>query len=212
VKVFPGILFKWARRIRTRFVVLHGDFDPAMLANGGFVLRNLTALRQIGIERFFTGEPVLRTVVQFKARPARTAISTAALLMTGRLPGAPVHGARLAVGRASEGRAAAAEHLGFRSQLGMDFDADNDFVHHRLSVITLRLPFLLHRLATGERLAQDRFPRLNEFFTFIHTASSDRCCFARCLAYSVLCFAGIARNCSRVLRPTAAQAKRGNRT
>jgi hypothetical protein len=37
----------------------------------------------------------------------------------------------------------------------VDFDADNDFVHHRLSVITLRsLPFLLHRLAAGfERLA-----------------------------------------------------------
>src|SRR6476660_10319291 len=97
----------------------------------------------------------------------------------------------------------------------MDFDADNDFVHHRLSVITLRsLPFLLHRLATGfERLAQDRFPRLNVFFTFTHSLFEPLAGFARCLAYSVLCLAGIA---SQLLACSASRLrrkqKRGNRT
>src|SRR4029079_14891987 len=117
----------------------HGDFHPTMLANGGLVLRDLIALRQIGIEVVFTGKPVLSTDRTVQGKTGANGHLDRGFVDHRQAAGkSQAYRARLAVGRTPECRAAAAEHLGFRSQLGVDFDADNDFVHHRLSVLYVR--------------------------------------------------------------------------
>jgi hypothetical protein len=62
VKIFSGIFFQMsAADPHALRRPPHGDFHPAMLANGSLILRDLIALRQIGIEVVFTGKPVLST-------------------------------------------------------------------------------------------------------------------------------------------------------
>jgi len=114
---------------------VHPDVQMAVLRQGQFVLGNLVALGEIGIEiilpgknRFFI-DPAVGGQGHFQGEIHGLAVQDR------QSPGHPQADlADLGVGRGSEMGGAAAENLAGGQEFGVDFQPDNRFVCHHLNL------------------------------------------------------------------------------
>jgi len=95
------------------------------VASGWSYLRDLIALRQVGIEVVLAREDRRLVDRGAEREPARIAKSTARRLRTGSAPGRPRHtGQTCVLGGRAERSAAAAKDLRVRQELGVNLEAD----------------------------------------------------------------------------------------
>jgi hypothetical protein len=117
-----------------------GDLQPAFGAEGQIVLADLIVLREIRIVVIFTippGEGGDRAIERHSG--AQGQVEGTPVEDRQRSRQAQAHGARRRVGRQAEPGAAATEQLGFRQQLNVDFQADDDSIRQLRHGSSLRV-------------------------------------------------------------------------
>ena len=127
---FAGVFFEMkARDADALFLAVVIDLDPAVGGEREFVLRDLVALGQIGIEIIFAGEArmFVNGAVQGE-RGAHGHFHGALVQNRQRAGQAEADGTDIGIGRIAEMRGAAAEDFGVGQKLDVDFQADDGLV------------------------------------------------------------------------------------
>ena len=108
---------------------VHDDIDEAVLGEGLVVLRDLVALRKVGIEVVLAGEAGVRADLAVQREGALDGQFDGLAAEHGEGAGkAEADRADVGVGRRAETGGTAAEDLGGGGQLDVDFEADYGFV------------------------------------------------------------------------------------
>ena len=111
--------------------VLELDIHMAVLDDRQFELRNLIALGQVGIEIVLAREHAALGDLRINRQAELHGHGHGILVQHRQHAGhAQVHRAGLAVRRRAVGGAGAGENLGFGTQLGVNFQPDDDFPFH----------------------------------------------------------------------------------
>ena len=130
MQILGGVFFEMQARdadALLRAIVI--DLDPAIRCEGKFVLGDLIALGQIGIEIIFAGEARMFVdgTVQGK-RGAHGQFDGAFVQNWQRAGETEADRADIRVGRVAEAVGASAENLGVGQKLDVDFQADDRLV------------------------------------------------------------------------------------
>ena len=130
MQVFGGVFFEMkARDADALLCTAVVDFDPATGGEGQLVLGDLVAFGQIGIEIIFAGKTRMSVdgAVQRK-RGAHGQFDGALVQNRQRARQAEADGTDISVWRIAEVSGAAAENLGVRQKLDVDFQTDDGLV------------------------------------------------------------------------------------
>ena len=129
------ILHVDARNADALFGTVHRDRQMAMLADGQVKLRDLVAGRQVGVKIVFAGENGIAVDAAVGGKAHQAGIVHGLPVEHGQGTGhAAADFADIAVGSLPETGGAGAEKFGGRSQLYVDFQADDGFIcrHEKL--------------------------------------------------------------------------------
>ncbi len=132
VDQFTGILFEMNARDADSFLLpVDNDGKTAPQADRHIVLRDLVPLGKIRVEVVLAGEDRLRSNGTADGEPHAHGHAHRFTVEHGKRSGKPeTDRAAVGIRRIAERGGAAAEHLGFRQKLGVNFEADDRFKFH----------------------------------------------------------------------------------